>query len=299
MRLVLAAMTATTFVVSAQSVDEILQKARAYVERYEAAISTLVAEEHYIQEVREKVASGGGNLSRDNPGGGFSAPPRRGMRRVLRSDYLLARLPDGGGWMPFRDVFEVDGRKVRDREDRLVALFLKPTDSSFDQAARIMHDSTRYNLGGVQRTINIPTLALMLLDHELASRFVFTPGAQEDVAGRHAAVVDYREVARPTLIKTSLGGDVPLTGRFWIDPATGIVLKTQLTAEQPRVRAEVRVTFREDAKLPVWVPAVMEEFYVQDGEDGEITARAEYSKHRRFSVTTEEAIKKPPEGIRD
>jgi hypothetical protein len=28
---------------------------------------------------------------------------------------------------PFRAVFEVGGRKVRDREDRLASLFLKPS----------------------------------------------------------------------------------------------------------------------------------------------------------------------------
>jgi hypothetical protein len=161
-------------------VGEVLSKGRAYVADFEQRFSLLVAEEHYTQEVREDVDSGGGNLSRSNPGGGFSAPSKRGERRVLRSDYLLVRLSDGG-WMPFRDVFEVDSRKVRDREERLAALFLKPSDSTLSQAMRIMQDSTRHNLGNLVRTTNKPVLALMLLHESVTHRFVFVAGEKETV----------------------------------------------------------------------------------------------------------------------
>ena len=44
--------------------------------------------------------------------------------RVLRSDFLLVTFPGLNGRMSFRDVFEVDGRAVRDasQADRLVRL---------------------------------------------------------------------------------------------------------------------------------------------------------------------------------
>lgn len=70
---------------------------------------------------------------------------------------------DDGGWLPFRDVFEVDGRRLRDRDDRLVRLLLHPSRSSTERAQRIMAESTRYNLGRITRTINIPTLGVILL----------------------------------------------------------------------------------------------------------------------------------------
>ena len=182
-----------------------LAHAGRYASDYEQRFSLLVAEELYQQETRREVPSGGGNLTRENPGGGFRGAGGRDERRVLKSDYLLVRLGGGGGWMPFRDVFEVNGRKVHDRDDRLANLFLKPSPTSFDQAARIMQDSTRHNLGTVQRTINIPTLAVLFVQPGLATRFQFEREGLEPIAGRQAWRVAYREVTRPTLIRTNRG----------------------------------------------------------------------------------------------
>ena len=87
---------------------------------------------------------------------------RSSTRVVLVSDFLLVQVP-GEGWMPFRDVFERNGQKVRDREERLAKLFLNGSSrSSVDQARQIMVESARYNIGTVERTINLPTLPLAL-----------------------------------------------------------------------------------------------------------------------------------------
>ena len=67
-------------------------------------------------------------------------------------------------------------------------------------------------------------------------------------------------MARPTLIKTSRGRDLALTGILWIDPFTGTVIKTELNAADPIVRCQVTVTFRRDEALDLWVPEKMEEY---------------------------------------
>jgi hypothetical protein len=297
----LAVVVAAVAVAPAQepALPEVLDRAERYVEAYERRFSLLVAEEHYVQEIRrpDTAAVGGGNLTRANPGGGFAAGGGGGVteRRALRSDYLLVRLDAGSGWMPFRDVFEVNGKPVRDREDRLVALFIKaPTDASFDQADRIMADSTRHNIGAVTRTINIPTLGLLFLHPDIRPRFAFTRHGTETVAGRQAWVVDYRETRRPTLIKTSNGRDLALTGRLWIDPVTGVILKTNLTAADPIVRATVTVVFREDADLELWVPAQMDEHYKAARDINDIHGLATYTNYRKFQVNTYEDARKPP-----
>ena len=68
-------------------------------------------------------------------------------------------------------------------------------------------------------------------------------------------------MARPTLIKTTRGRDLALTGTIWIDPFTGTVVKTELNAADPAVRCQVTVTFRRDEALDMWVPDKMEEYY--------------------------------------
>ncbi len=275
--------------------EQVIARAAAYVNDYVERSSLLVAEERYVQQIRRPDNNPvAGNLSRTNPGGGFASGGGVRKSQLLRSDYLLVRLGGGGGWMPFRDVFEVDGRKVNDRNDRLTRLFLEPSPTSFDQATRIMADSTRYNLGSVTRSVNIPTLALMFLHPEIRARFTFVHEGADTVAGREAWVVEYHERDRPTLIKTTRGRDLPATGKLWIDPATGTVVKTSLTAADPLVRAVVTTTYREDPVLQFWVPAQMDEHYTAGSDVDEILGYATYTNFRRFTVNTDDVMRRPP-----
>jgi hypothetical protein len=86
----------------------------------------------------------------------------RHLERVLRSDYALTRAFDKDAWVGYRDTFEVDGRPVRDREDRLQRLLSSDAPAS---AARIASESARFNLGNsiVTRNVNVPTLVLEML----------------------------------------------------------------------------------------------------------------------------------------
>ncbi len=270
----------------------LLEKASAYVSEYEHAFSLLVSEEYYVQEIRRPL-NAGVNLSRANPGGGMQGGDVR-SRRVLRSDYLLVQLGPGSGWMPFRDVFELDTGKVRDREDRLATLFLANEAERFELADRIMAESTRHNLGNVSRTINIPTLAMMFVHPRVRERFTFVSDGEELVGDRTVQRVRYRETTRPTLIKTTRGRDLVLEGHLWIDAGTGAVVKTALTAADPAVRATVTVTFRRDEALAIWVPQQMDEYYKAQNALDEIFATATYSNVRRFQVNTDEQIRKPP-----
>lgn len=79
---------------------EVLKRAGAYALDYEQKFALLVAEERYEQRAIKR-GNAGGPPSRPNPGWDVGSE----MKRVLKSDYLLVRL-DGGGWMPFRAVFE-------------------------------------------------------------------------------------------------------------------------------------------------------------------------------------------------
>src|SRR5476651_1476683 len=105
-----AAMAFTTLLagVHAQTpdVELVLDKAADYVREYQRTFAGVVAEETYRQEVR-------GRSGTDARGFGTEGT---GQRRDLKSDVLLVRAPGGDHWIQFRDVFEVDGRPVRDRD---------------------------------------------------------------------------------------------------------------------------------------------------------------------------------------
>ena len=259
----------------------IIGSAMRYVMAYEQKFALLVAEETYVQEL-QRPPNPGDNLSQRNPGGGQRAGGAI-ERRIIRSDFLLVQLGgDGEGWMPFRDAFEVKGARVRDRDDRLLKLFQGNDKERFEKAAKLSEATAKHNVGNVARTINIPTLAMMFLHPRVNERFEFTDEGEETIAGRVLRRAAYREAARPTLIKTTRGRDLALTGHIWIDPFTGTVVKTDLNAADPAVRCAITVTYRKEESLDFWVPSQMDEYYKAAMGLDEIVATATYSNVRRF-----------------
>ena len=259
----------------------IIGSAMRYVIAYEQKFTLLAADETYVQEL-QRPPNPGDNLSRTNPGGGMRAGGAM-SRLVIKSDFLLVQLGgDGEGWMPFRDAYEVKGAKVRNRDERLLKLFEGGDQERFEKAAKLNEATASHNLGNVARTINIPTLAMMFLHPRVNERFEFTDEGEETIAGRVLRRAAYREVARPTLIKTTRGRDLALTGHIWIDPFTGTVVKTDLNAADPAVRCAITVTYRKDDALDFWVPSQMDEYYKAALSLDEVLATATYSNVRRF-----------------
>lgn len=264
----------------AASLPVVLDHAGRYVAEFERQFQVLAAEELYVQEIRRNDAVGG-NLTRANPGGGFQ-PGGSVRRHIIRSDFALLRLEGGGGWLPFRDAFELNGTRLREQDDRLLDLLLEPAAGSFEDARRLTAETAKLYLGSVTRTINIPTLALHLVQPEMRQRFSFSRAGEDSVAGLVVWAVDFKETARPTLIRTTRGLDLALTGRLWIEPVTGVIVKTQLTAADPVVRADITSLFRREGTIPVWVPDRMEEFYKATQDFNEIYGTATYTTYRRF-----------------
>ena len=259
----------------------IIGSAMRYVRAYEQKFTLRAADETYVQEL-QRPPNPGDNLSRTNPGGGMRAGGAM-SRLVIKSDFLLVQLGgDGEGWMPFRDAYEVKGAKVRNRNERLLKLFEGGDQERFEKAAKLNEATASHNLGNVARTINIPTLAMMFLHPRVNERFEFTDEGEETIAGRVLRRAAYREVARPTLIKTTRGRDLALTGHIWIDPFTGTVVKTDLNAADPAVRCAITVTYRKDDALDFWVPSQMDEYYKAALSLDEVLATATYSNVRRF-----------------
>jgi len=259
----------------------IIGSAMRYVMAYEQKFTLLAADETYVQEL-QRPPNPGDNLSRTNPGGGMRAGGTM-SRLVIKSDFLLVQLGgDGEGWMPFRDAYEVKGAKVRNRDERLLKLFQGDDQERFEKAAKFNEATSGHNLGNVARTINIPTLAMMFLHPRVNERFEFSDEGEETIAGRVLRRAAYREVARPTLIKTTRGRDLALTGHLWIDPFTGTVVKTDLNAADPAVRCAITVTYRKDDALDFWVPSQMDEYYKAALSLDEVLATATYSNVRRF-----------------
>lgn len=217
----------------------------------------------------------------------------RSTERELRSDILMITVPGTIGWVSFRDVFEVDGRRIRDREERLLGLLQSPNANAVAQARRLADESARYNLGRVLRTINLPDSALVYLQAASASRMKFeTPSASDAVDGAETVVIRFREIGRPTVVRSGRGANMPATGRVWAHAATGAIVKTEFTLSDRAARGVFTVEFAVDERSGLRLPAKMTERHSSSAE--EVRATAQYSNVRRFSVLTGETLRKPP-----
>jgi hypothetical protein len=254
------------------SLQSLLPRCAAYVRQFERDLGSVVSEELYTQDIRPSAGIG-----QRQAGGGT----------VLRSDFLLVQV-EGQGWLPFRDVFERDGKPLRDRQDRLTELFLSNSRGAFDQARKIMAESARYNIGNVERNVNVPTLPLQFLLPESRDRFAFSDGkADPDLPGR---VIDFKETGRPTFISTTGGRDLPVYGRFWVDEQAGTVMRTELHMVDTALEGHVTVVYEVDAVTGLRVPVRMEERYRRQKDSSELRGVATYSKFRKFQVSTSEEV---------
>jgi hypothetical protein len=252
----------------------LLARTTAYVDEYDRTLTSLVSEERYEQRFQR----------RREPGVADTV-----VARTLLSDYLLVQVGKSQDWVPLRDVYSADGQVIRDRTDRLLTLLTNPAPNAMAQAMRLRDESRRYNLGSGVRDTNVPTFALQILRPENRPGFAFTFKGRDRVGDVDAAVLEFVETERPTLIVGAQNEDVPCKGRFWIDPESGRVVKWVLETRPRHIENRIEVTFRADERLGIWVPAEMKEKRQDDA--GLLEAKATYTNVRRFQVSTTIDIK--------
>lgn len=269
----------------------VLERTEHYVAEYQTRLAGIVAEEKYTQDVR--------NLG--SPRQTFMPAPT--VHREMRSDVLLVKPSGEGPWLQFRDVFEVDGKPLRDRDERLLKLFIDTKADARAQAESIAQEGSRYNIGPVTRTINVPVLALVFLngDNQKRSRFLrVSPGNLKRFAGLVTEgeiwAIEFNEVAPDTFVRGGGDRDLPSRGRVWVEAATGRVLRTEHVAEDTVVKAQIDVAYGPQEGLNLLVPTEMRETYAFAGRPTRIFGTATYSRFRQFKVTTDEKTKPPPGG---
>jgi hypothetical protein len=250
----------------APKLEELVAKASAYVHQFVAQFSNVVAEERHEQEI---------------------TVPRR--KRVLSGDFLLVRYPNDDFWQAFRDVAEVDGKPVRDREDRMMKLFTQPSSSALSRARELASAGTRHNLLDVGN-LNNPLLAMAFLQREYHPRFRFNLAGIEKKLGPDVRTVRFVEFQTPTLLKGNSNADLPSRGLFWIEEGTGRVVKTELQLGGTAFPIRIVTLYAFDEELGINVPVQMEDWY-PDGR-GEFRGKATYGKFRRFQVSTGEELAK-------
>ena len=245
--------------------EELMAKSAAYVAQFVDQFSNVVAEETLVQE---------------------TTVPRR--KRTMRSDFLLVRYPGDTQWQAFRDVAEVDGKPVRDKEERLTKLFLEPPANAFRRARELQEAGARYNLLDIG-SLNNPLMVVAFLQNSYRERFRFNLAGLDKKLGPTVRQVQFQEFKVPSLIKGNGNSDIMSRGLAWIEEDTGRVVKTELRIGGRASPISIITEYKLDEDLGINVPITMRDWY-PDGS-GEIRGVATYGRFRRFQVKTEEALK--------
>ena len=292
----IALLLAVGLVVDPQpTLKQVLERAAVYVAQFEERLSGIVAEERYEQEVKSAKGS----------------PLLLNQHRTLQSDLLLVRPVGGSDWLQFRDVFQVDGDPVRNRAERLTQIFLNPGETTRSQTAAILSESARYNIGALERTVNVPLLPLTFFEARNQPRFSFR--RSHDTAASEMTlelpsppghfrvstevwVIEFRERDSPTLVQTrdepngARLRDLPARGRVWAEPASGRVLMTEVAFENRHLHGVITVNYQSEPLLEMLVPIEMRERYDRLRDKSVIEGYASYGRFRQFRVLVDEKL---------
>jgi hypothetical protein len=274
----------------------ILDRAAAYVTRYSDMFRNVLAEETYRQHwLGGDWGRGSAQSSQDEAIYGQERGTQSVEMRSLRSEIVWVTVPGPQSWGVFRDVVELNGRKLKNHEGRLEKLFASPSPRAIEKAREILEESSHHNLGA-RRDVNLPTLALLWLLPDNQRRLELERKSERTSANLPGVEVEFREVTTPTLVRDQRQDrDVPSHGRFWIDPTSGAMLRSEI---QYVGRGSVSTAYRSEPGFDVLVPDVMQETNGIRATSG-FQATARYAKYRRFAVATDANATREPDSPRE
>jgi tetratricopeptide (TPR) repeat protein len=269
--------------------ERVLFKAGQYAETYGQGHDAFVAEETY-QQILRPYGSGRTDVLASGAMLGEMGTPNV---RKTRSEFALVAVSDLRTWMAFRDTFELDGKSLQPQHNRLeIALGASPRDVP-DIAPTATEAASKYNLGRVPRDVNVPTYVMSFLAPRRQASFMFRKTGEKRVDNVPVWVIEYTETGRPTVALSADGRPWPARGEVWVDPVTGRIVKTRIVYDvldaypDSQVhpgrytdfpRSTIDVTYKRDARLNMWVPALMEESYTS--RDEVVTCTLTYSNFR-------------------
>jgi hypothetical protein len=248
------------------STKAVLAAARTYVSAYQEAFRFLIADEDYRQS----------RFDRDG------APVET---RAMRGELFMTYLPGDEAWMAVHDVAEVDGTPVEDRED--LRTLLQRGEAVSGVARRLAERNARFNIGGIQRNFNEPTLALTVLGARRTSGFSFDRVAIERTPEATLVRLTFRERDRPTIVRSVTGAPAPSHGELIVEAGTGRIRRTTFELTDGTVAARLETNYAWNDRLELWLPATFDERYgvSRKGVDEFVACQATYTNYRRFDVT--------------
>lgn len=285
--LALAALPLAAALLSAQpapppadpDLTQTIRVASAWTGRFVQSLSGLLFREKYLQKVQ------GGR-----PPQGVVGRMSREAAVLTESNVFLLRAEATSEFVLFRDVYHASGRDITDHTVRLQTLLADGSAQAVAQATRLTDASAAFNLGTVNRNVNIPTMALRYLDAGAVGGVRFREAGRTTIAGLETVIVEFEEIASPTLVRGTDDTDVRARGRYWIHADSGSVPRGHVDFTGVDVEGRMEIDLMLHPQLAAWVPKEMTEVWRARGQ--RITGLAQYGRFQRLTVSTGEVIRK-------
>lgn len=252
---------------SAPAVPDVLKAAAAYVVQYSQKLQAVGADEDYMQ-----MDTSGGQMNH--------------IRR-LNGDVAMVGFGDGHVAM-FRDTYAIDTKLLHERIPRLLKLFENPPmqqGGTMQYAKAFTEDSVRQYISGDLHALDSPLDPLEVLRAENQARLTFKFDSAKMTDGVQIVVLRFTELAAPSLLKNPL--NLPVTGRVWIEAASGAVRETEVTASNKFSMVRSTVTYLFDKALNLWLPQELSQRFdlstMGPGGDSAPRIHEGYDTHAKYT----------------
>jgi len=215
------------------ALPDLLKLAGDYAVQYAKQLGAVAADEEFMQY--------------ETSSGRMGTP-----KRVNSVVVLLGQ--DDGTVGSFRDVVAIDSVAVRPKDDRLAALFKRPSVESLGTAQEMTEDAVKAYINPSLHILDRPLLAIDQLRGENQANYTYKTEGNKTVDGAQTVVVKYSEKGKGHLMKNASA-----VGRYWIEPTTGAVHQLELGFSVSNANIQSTVKFTKDAQLGILVPSELSE----------------------------------------
>jgi hypothetical protein len=262
------------------TVEQTLSEARAYLDRYRMDMAFVLADEQSTQRI-----------IRQSP-----VVPGAPASRRTKAEVYFKYLDVDNAWMAIREFVEIDGRKVESHPDLKAAL----QSQGLAQVARTFKTfNSQFNIGGIYRNFNEPTLALGVLELDRGPQFRFTLKGTGRSNGLTLITLAFKDQPGPDAFIYNLDMKAAsVDGEIIIEQGTGRIHKTILQIGLAGVKAVLRTDYAMAESVKLLVPTVFREEYQSgvahagsvvpnfNGQGESISCDSRYTRFRKFATTS-------------
>jgi hypothetical protein len=229
------------------SAEDLLKVSRAYLASYAPKVSGALLDERYTLTF---VA-----------GGRMESPHR------INSDLVLINV--GGTLVGIRDAYSIGGAKIREAKPRVAEMLAEPTQAKWDQVQEIARASFKYFLAESVVRFNDPMLVFRFLNPKDPSKFSYSIEGKKKINGVETIGLRFQE-NRADGVKYTLNtrGNASVSGRFWVDPATGAIHQTDLSIDSKTENSRITVSYAPAQGFEFLLPSKTIETYEERDDAG-------------------------------